>query len=142
MTGPFEGFDAYNDKWLPFQEDTTCTRLECCRHLHKLCLHNPRDGGPIRFFGKPAVAPFRLAGSAPHKSGGPLSQTNTQETSSIRCNHTHWVHLICTQIKQRQYKNDWRCTIHAPTQNVTTTQQHITNNNQPKDKNTSYFKST
>ena len=24
-----------------FQEDTSCTRLDCCRHLHKLCLHNP-----------------------------------------------------------------------------------------------------
>ena len=31
------------------QEDTACTRLDSCRHLHKLCLHNPcpRDGGPI-----------------------------------------------------------------------------------------------
>ena len=44
---------------------------------------------------------------------------NKQQTS-IRCNHTHWVHLKCTQIKQRQYKPDWRCTIHTPTQLITT----------------------
>ena len=52
-------------------------------------------------------------------------QTLTTRTcSSLRCNHTyntHWVHLKCTQIKQRQYKPDWRCTIHTPTQLVTTT---------------------
>ena len=49
-------------------------------------------------------------------------QINKKQTS-IRCNHTHnthWVHLNCTHIKQRQYKPDWRCTIHTPTQNVTT----------------------
>ena len=77
--------------------------------------------------------------------------TNKQHTS-IRCNHTHkthWVHLKCTQIKQRQYKPDRRCAVHTPTQLVTTTpstsnttahyQQNttypLTNNNQPKDKN-------
>ena len=66
-----------------------------------------------------------------------LSQTNKQET------HTHWVHLKCTQIKQGQYKPDWRCTIHTRTQNVTPSTAHqkqttihpLTNNNQPKDKN-------
>ena len=28
---------------------TACTRLECYRHLYKLCMHNPapRNGGPI-----------------------------------------------------------------------------------------------
>ena len=49
-------------------------------------------------------------------------QINKKQTS-IRCNHTHnthWVHLKYIQIKQRQYKPDWRCTIHTPTQNVTT----------------------
>ena len=49
-------------------------------------------------------------------------QINKQHTS-IRCNHTHnthWVHLNCTKIKQRQYKPDWRCTIQTPTQIVTT----------------------
>ena len=55
-----------------FQEDTACTRLECCRHLHKLCLHNPcsQRWGPLPFLGKPAVPPCRLAGTAPHTSGG------------------------------------------------------------------------
>ena len=47
-------------------------------------------------------------------------QIKKQQTS-IRCNPTYWVHLNCTQIKQRQYKPDWRCTIHTPTQIVTTT---------------------
>ena len=78
-------------------------------------------------------------------------QTKKQQTS-IRCNHTHnahWVHLNCTQIEQRQYKPDWRCTTHTPTQIVTTTPitdnitthrrqittQPLTDNNQPKDKN-------
>ena len=65
----------------------------------------PEMGARFRFLGKPAVALCRLAGSAPHKSG---------------CNYTHWVHLKCTQMKQRQYKPEWRCTIHTPTQNVTT----------------------
>ena len=64
----------------------------------------PRYGGPITFFGKPAIAPCGLHGSAPHKSGErrvkswpdnnthkqthsshldlrPLSQTNKQETN-------------------------------------------------------------
>ena len=75
-------------------------------------------------------------------------QIKKQQTS-IRCNHTHWVHLNCTQIKQQQYKPDWRCTIHTPIQIVTTTPgtdnttthrrqittQPLTDNNQPKDKN-------
>ena len=57
--------------------------------------------------------------------------------------------LKCTPIKQRQYKPDWKCTIHPLTQNVTTTSstdnttahhkqtttRPLTNNNQPKDKN-------
>ena len=102
----------------------------------------PRDGGPIPFLGKSAVVPCRLAGSAPHKSGGcPVKSwpddTHNKHTPviwiydmchkqinkkqiSIRCNHTHWVYLKYTQIKQRQYKPDWRCIIHTPTQNVTT----------------------
>ena len=76
-------------------------------------------------------------------------QIKKQQTS-IRYNHTHntrWVDLKCTQIKQRQYKPDWRCTIHTHTQIATTpstdnttyrrqnTTQPHTDNNQPKDKN-------
>ena len=99
------------------------------------------------FLGKPTVVPFSLAGSATHKSGGrrvkswpdathkqtltPVvltcdlchKQLNKHQTS-IRCYHTHnthWVHLKCTQINQRQYKPDWRCTVHTHTQLVTTT---------------------
>ena len=93
-------------------------------------------GARFRFWGKPS-----LAGSGLHKSGGRRvkswpddthkqthycynefglchKQINKQHTS-IRFNHTHnthWVHLKCTQIKQREYKHDWRCTIHTPTQ--------------------------
>ena len=127
-------------------------------------------GARFRFLGKPAVAPCRLAGSAPHKSGGRRvkswpdhTQTNTLQSfgfvlchkqiykkqTSIRCNNTHWVHLKCTHIKERQYKPDWRCTIHTHPQNVTTTPSTdnttpnhkqntthpLTNNNQPKNKN-------
>ena len=84
-------------------------------------------------------------------------QINKKQTS-IRCNHTHnthWVHLKCTHIQQRQYKPEWRCTIHTPTQNVTTTPS--TDNTTPHHKRTtthsqttinqrtktsSYFKST
>ena len=102
----------------------------------------PRDGVPIPFWGQ-AVATCRLAGSAPHKSRdvksnpGPTTHTNNhapvicvchkqinKKQTSIRCNHTHnthWVHLKCTHKKLRQYKPDWRCTIHTLTQNVTTT---------------------
>ena len=28
-------------KYLFRSKDTACTRLDCCRHQHKLCLHNP-----------------------------------------------------------------------------------------------------
>ena len=142
------------------------TKAGICTH----CINT--NWARFRFLGKPTVAPCRLGGSAPHKSGGrqvkswphhtnkhtPViwicdlchEQINLKQTS-IRCNHTHnthWVNLKCTQIKHRQYKPDWRCTIHTPTQNVTTpstdntTAHHeqtithpLTNNNQPKDKN-------
>ena len=37
---------------LMVQKDTACTRLDCCRHLHKLCLHNPcpQKWGPNSVF--------------------------------------------------------------------------------------------
>ena len=102
-------------------------------------------GDRFRSLGKPAVAHFRLAGSAPHKNGGRRvkswpdhthKQINKKQTS-IRCNHTdntRWVHLKCTQIKQRQDKRDWICTIHSPTQNVPKTLS-TAYHKQPKDKN-------
>ena len=162
-----------------FHEGTTCTRLECCRHLHKLCLHNPcsQRWGPIRFGGKPPSLPTSwlalLLTKALNVESNPgpttytyphtpviwicdlcLKQINKQQTS-IRCNHPHWVHLKSTQIKQRQYKPYWRCTIHAPTQNVLTTpstdnttahHKQTTTHSQTtinqRTKTSSYFKST
>ena len=136
----------------------------------------PRDGGPIPFFWASRASLHsawlvllltKVGGveSNPGPTTHPGKHTpviwicdlcdkriNKKQTS-IRCNHTRWVHLNCTHIKQRQYKPDWRCTIHTPTQNVTTTPitdntppQHnettthpLTNNNQPKDKNIVIF---
>ena len=73
---------------------------------------------------------------------------NKQQTS-IRCNHTHWVHLKSTQIKQRQYKPDWRCTIRTRTQMVTATPSrnkspptHPQTTINQRSKTSSYFKST
>ena len=116
--------------------NTACTRLDCYRHLHKYVkfLIAPGNGVPIHFLGEPAVGSRCLAGSSPHKSGdvksnpGPTTHTLqsfglvtfaiNQTQTPIICNHTHntqWVYLKCTQIKQRQYTFDWRCTIHTPT---------------------------
>ena len=156
------------------QEGTACTMLDCCRNLRKSCLHNPcpQRWGPIPFFGQAdrrSLPPGCLCSSQKWgTSSHILARRHTQTTHTpviwicdlchqqinkkqtpIRCNHTHWVHLNYTHIKQRQYKPDWRCTIHTPTQNVTTTpitdnttSHHkqttthpLTNNNQPKDKN-------
>ena len=46
--------DVSGDHMVEFQTDTACTRLECYRHLYKLCQHNPtpRDGGPDSVFGQ------------------------------------------------------------------------------------------
>ena len=81
------------------------------------------------------------------------SVTNKQQTS-IRCNHTHnthWVHLKCTHIKQRQYKQ-WLEMHHSHTHtkrnNNTRHRQHNspsqTNYHPPthRTKTSSYFKST
>ena len=75
-------------------------------------------------------------------------QIKKQQTSII-CNHTHNIHWVHLNGTQRQYKPDWRCTIHTPTQIVTTTPsrdnktthrrqittQPLTDNNKPKNKN-------
>ena len=169
---------------------TILKKLDCCRNLHKSCLHNPcpqRWGSDSVFLYKPAVAPYCLAArfrffvqagcryllpggpipffwtsrlSLPNclavlltkvgdveSNPGPTTHTDKREQTSIRCNNTHWGHLNCTHIKQRQYKPDWRSTFHTLTLNVTTpstdntTSHHkqttthpLTNNNQPKDK--------
>ena len=70
---------------IEFQKGTTCMMLECCRHLHKLCIHNPctqRWGTDSVYLDKAVVAPYRLAGSAPHKSGD--VESNPSPTT-----HTH-----------------------------------------------------
>ena len=132
----------------------------------------PRDGGPIPFFwasrsSLPAawLALLLTKAGDVESNPGPTTHTNkhasviwicdlchiqiNKKQTSIRCNHTHWVYLNCTHIKQRQYKPDWRCTNHTPTQIVTTTPSTdnttphhkqttthpLTNNNQPKGKN-------
>ena len=130
------------------QEDTTCTRLDCCRNMHKSCLHNPcplRWGPDSVFWASRPSLPAALLALLT-KAGdvvsnpGPTTYTDkhtpvnwicnlchkqiNKKQTSIRCNHTyntHWVNLNCTHIKQRQHKHDWRCTIHTHTQNVTTT---------------------
>ena len=129
----------------------------------------PRDGSPIPFFLASRPSLPRLCSS--QKRGTSIQiltwphtpviwicdlchkQINKKQTS-IRCNHTHnthWVHLKCTQIKQWQYKPYWRCTIHTPTQKVTTTpstahHKQTTTHSQTtinqRTKISSYFKST
>ena len=122
-------------------------------------LNNSEMGGQIPFWaGRRSLTAAWLAllltkAGDVESNPGPTTHTNTLQSfwicdhkqTSIRSNHIHWVHLKCTQIKQRQYKPDWRCTIHTPTQNVTTTLRTAhhkqttthprTNNNKPKDKN-------
>ena len=115
------------------QEDTVFTRLDCCRHLHKSCLHNPfpqRWGPDSVFWASRPLLPAAWLVLLLTKAGdvesnpGPTTHTDkhtpviwicdlchkqiNKKQTSIRCNHTHWVHLNCTHIKQRQYKPDWR----------------------------------
>ena len=44
--------DRGGDRRKGVQKDTACTRLDCCRHLHKLCLYNtlPQRWGPDSVF--------------------------------------------------------------------------------------------
>ena len=148
------------------------------------CVHiipAPRDGGPDSVFlaSRPSLSTAWLAllltkAWDVESNPGPTTHTNkdtpviwicdichkqiNKKQPSIRCNHTHnthWVHLKCTHIQHRQYKPDWRCTIHTPTQNVTTTpstdnttphHKQTTTHSQttinPRTKTSSYFKST
>ena len=88
----------------------------------------PDMGARFRFFGKAvrrSIPPGWLCSSQKrgtssqilarrHTHANKHSPALTPVTpTSIRCNHTHnahWVHVKWTQIKQRQYKPDWRCT--------------------------------
>ena len=109
-----------------------------CGHMHKLCLHNLWGPDSVFWTSRPSLPAAWLAlhltkAGDVESNLGPTTHTNkhtqviwicdlchkqiNKKQSSIRCNHTHnthWVHLNCTHIKQRQYKPDWRCTIHTP----------------------------
>ena len=123
--------------WGPGSKKTQHVRGWTAADICTNCVHTnpaPRNGGPIPFFSASRQS-FPAAWLCPSQKRGTSSQIvarqhttpviwmydpchkpiNKQQTS-IRCNHTHWVHLKCTQIKQRQYKPDWRCTIQTPTQ--------------------------
>ena len=78
--------DASDDHMVEVQEDAACTRLDCCRNMHKSCLHNPC---PIPFFVQGDVAPCRLTGSAPHKIGGRQVKSWPDDTHR----QTHSSHL-------------------------------------------------
>ena len=121
------GVDNVNKRCILVQEDTTCTRLDCCRHLHKLSLHNPcpHRWEPNSVFGQAGRRSLPHGWLCSSQKRGTSSQIldRRHAQTTIRCDHSHntyWVHLKCTHIQQRQYKPDWRCTIHTPTQNVTT----------------------
>ena len=57
--------------------------------------------------------PTTQTNTHPHslQSFGLVTFVTTKQQTSIRCTHTHWIHRKYTQI--RQYKPDWRCTIHT-----------------------------
>ena len=92
----FKQVEETIEEGLEFQKDTSCTRLECCTHLHILCLHNPCLAGSGLTTHTNKDTPVIWICDLCHK------QINKKQTS-IRCNHTHythWVHLKCTHIKQ------------------------------------------
>ena len=100
-----------------FQEDTAYTKLEYCRHLHNLCLHNccPQRWGPdsILWASRPSIPAAWLAllftktGDV-ESNPGPTTHTNKhtpviwirdlyhkqihKKQTLIRCNHTHNTH--------------------------------------------------
>ena len=106
--------------------------LDCCRNRHISCLHNPFPHrcrpDSVLWASRPSLPTAWLAllltkaGDVDSNSGSTIhtdkhtpviwicdlchKQINKKQTS-IRCNHTHkthWVHLNCTHMKQRQYK--------------------------------------
>ena len=79
-----------------------------------------------------------MAGVAPHKSETNPGPTNThkqvwicdiyhkqihvRKQISIRCNMIeHWVHQICTGIRQEQYTDTWTCHLHRQSRLITHT---------------------
>ena len=82
------------------QKDTACTRLECYIHLYKLCLLNPaRDGGPIPFLGKPAIALCRMAGTASQKRG-----TSSQILARTTHTNTHTPVIWICDLSQKKMR--------------------------------------
>ena len=82
--------------------ENTAHMLQCSQIVSTQSLP-PEIGNRFRFLGKPAVAPCRLAGSAPHKSGGRRAKswpddTHKQNTLVI------WISDLChkqeTTLKQ------------------------------------------
>ena len=95
-----------DDEIVSFQKDTACTRLEYCRHLLKVCLHNPcyQRWGPDSVFGKAGCR------SLPP---GWFSTSQKQGTSSqiLARRHKHtpviWICNLChKQINKQQKSTD------------------------------------
>ena len=79
-------FDECVQSVYKFQKDTACTRLECCRQLHKFyTTPAPRDGDPIPLLG--FLLPGWLCSPVIWICDLCHKQINKQQTS-IRCNHT------------------------------------------------------
>ena len=65
--------------------DAPCTRLDCCKILHKLYQHfpGPRNGGRFRFLtDRPLV--HRVTGSTPHKHGNVEEKLMTDNTPVLQ----------------------------------------------------------
>ena len=72
------------------QENTSCTRLDCCGHLHKLCIHNPcpQRWGPDSDFlqvGRRSLPPGWLYSSQKRGTSSQIlarrhTQTNTLQS--------------------------------------------------------------
>ena len=82
--------DHMEEAYSRVQEDTACTRLDCCRHLHKLCLHNPcpQKWGPIPFFGEsrlslPAAWLALLLTKAGDVESNPGPRTHTNKHTPV-----------------------------------------------------------
>ena len=70
--------DASGDHMVEVQEDTACTRLDCCRN----CVYTipaPRDGGPIPFFGQAGRRSLPPGWLCSSQKRGTSSQTLVQQ---------------------------------------------------------------
>ena len=96
--------DDMENETMKVQEDTACTRLDCCRHLHKLCLHNPcpQRWGPDSVFwaSRPSLPAVWLAllltkAGDVESNHGPTTHTN-KHTPVI------WICDLCHKQKKRK----------------------------------------